>query len=215
MKRFLWVSMLGLASACLEGAAFAQDEAGGTDETDEAGETGEAAAPAETVEPAAPVTPTESTATQKMTVGADAGSVVPVGDFADGAGFGLAVLGRFEYAASPVLSVTARLGYHYHLEKNNVTFSNIPIAGGVKYAFGTGERRPYAAAEAGLNFSSTSGEVLGMSVSDSDTNFGLTLGGGYDMGKLDIRAGLEILDLGHAGDLLGLFVNVGYDFAHF
>ena len=52
-------------------------------------------------------------------------------------------------------------------------------------------------------------------LSSSDDNLGLTLGAGYRMGDIDIRAGLHFLDLGNAGDFMELVASVGYNFAKF
>jgi hypothetical protein len=48
-------------------------------------------------------------------------------------------------------------------------------------------------------------------MSDSDTNFGMTLGAGYRMGKLDLRGGLYFPDVDNAGDAMGIMATVGYD----
>jgi len=48
-----------------------------------------------------------------------------------------------------------------------------------------------------------------MSQSGSDTNVGMSLGGGYRAGKLDLRGALLFPDVGHAGNL-GLMATVGY-----
>ncbi|MEP6655154.1 MAG: hypothetical protein ABJA82_17450 [Myxococcales bacterium] len=55
-------------------------------------------------------------------------------------------------------------------------------------------------------------EAGGNSASDSQTDFGITVGGGYRTGDLDIRVALHVLDLGNAGDSMALVAGVGYNF---
>ena len=89
------------------------------------------------------------------------------------------------------------------------TFSRIPFWFGAKYAVADAF---YGAAELGLVLGKAS---VRRPVSASDDNLGLTLGAGYRMGRLDIRAGIHVLDLGNAGDLMELVASVGYNFATF
>jgi hypothetical protein len=56
-------------------------------------------------------------------------------------------------------------------------------------------------------------EYNGTSDSDSETDIGLTLGGGYQMGDLDFRGQLFFPDMGEMEDFMGLLFNVGYTFA--
>ena len=51
-----------------------------------------------------------------------------------------------------------------------------------------------------------------VSASSSETDFGLTAGGGYRRGDLDIRIALSILNMSHAGDSMTIGANVGYSF---
>ncbi len=52
-------------------------------------------------------------------------------------------------------------------------------------------------------------DANGQSMSESDTNLGMTLGAGYRKGKLDLRANLFFPDVGELGDALGLMATVG------
>jgi hypothetical protein len=144
-----------------------------------------------------------------MKLGADGAIAIPVGDFSDAASLGLGALLRFEYRLTPPLAaLTARLGYIYHFEKNGVSFSQIPILLGGKYFVNEGA---YAALELGVVNARASGDVA----SSSSTNLAMSIGGGYQRGALDLRAGLHILDLSETGSSLTLAVNVGYDFVAF
>jgi hypothetical protein len=144
----------------------------------------------------------------KGLVGVDVLAAFPFGNLADGAGIGFGGLVRGEYGVMPQLNVTARIGYVHHLAKNEITFSEIPIWLGAKYGF---TDQIYGAAEIGLVHAKASFGDL----SSSDDNLGFTIGAGYRMGDIDVRAGLHILDLGNAGDSTELVVSVGYNFFKF
>ncbi len=87
--------------------------------------------------------------------------------------------------------------------------TTIPILVGAKF---TVIPNVYVAGEIGFFNTHTSIDTPVGTFSGSDTNFGLTLGGGYRLNQLDLRLQLEFLDLGHAGDSMALVASVGYDF---
>ncbi len=150
------------------------------------------------------------------TIGIDGGSVLPTGDWGDSAGLGLGALARMEMPLAPKLTLSARLGYFHHLSKESdgteSSTSEIPLFTGVRYQFsGTEAAQLYGAAELGFVIARISLENNGQSMSDSDTNLGMSLGGGYRKGKLDLRANLFFPDVGELGDALGLMATVGYD----
>jgi len=57
--------------------------------------------------------------------------------------------------------------------------------------------------------------VNGITVSDSETKFSTSLGGGYRFGKLDVGGRMIFWDLGHAGDSMALMATAGFTFASF
>lgn len=143
-------------------------------------------------------------------VGGDAAFVLPVGNLFDAASVGVGALGKFEYTLPPPVTVTGRVGFVYHFSKDfagtSVGISTIPIwVGGKIHPLGTKEG-PYGAIELGP----TVILARGGGASDSTTRFSMTLGGGYQVGPVDIRAGLWVYDVGHFGDSMALTVNVGY-----
>lgn len=165
-------------------------------------------------------TTTTATAAAAKTIGLDGGIAMPTGDWADGVGFGIGALARFEMPLRDKLVLTARAGYIQHLEKeadndfgdSKSSSSQIPLFGGVRYAFSQRPRSAiYGAAELGFVMYRVSMEVSGESMSESDTNLGMTLGAGYRTGKLDIRGGLLFPDVGEAGDIMAVMATVGYD----
>ena len=155
------------------------------------------------------------------TIGIDGGVAVPTGDWGDAVGFGIGALARFEMPIKDKLVFTARAGYIQHMEKDgdsalggdaSSTTSEIPLFGGIRYVFSqTATSAIYGAAELGFVNYRISIDVGDDSMSDSDTNFGMTLGAGYRMGKLDLRGGLYFPDVDNAGDAMGVMATVGYD----
>jgi hypothetical protein len=150
-------------------------------------------------------------------IGADGAFVLPVSTWSDAASIGIGVLARGEYVLQPAMHLTGRLGYIYHLSKDveGVSFgtSELPFLVGAKYYFSGEQGGLYGAAELGLVSVTVRGEVMGMSVSASETKFGVTAGAGFEMGGLDLRGQLFIPSLGDAGDFLGIMATVGYTFA--
>jgi hypothetical protein len=160
---------------------------------------------------------TAVTARTSKTIALDGGIAVPTGDMADAAGFGIGALVRFEMPLRDKLVLTARAGYIQHLEKEaegglggeaKSSWSQLPLIGGVRYAFSP---KFYGAAELGLVMVRVSVDIGGESMDSSDTNLGMTLGGGYRTGKLDVRGGLLFPDAGEAGDVMAVMATVGYD----
>ncbi len=179
--------------------------------------TATAAADDTTPQPVAPVGVVKT-----KTIAIDGGLAMPTGKFGDAAGFGIGVLARFEMPLSGKLVLTIRAGYIQHLAKDGgndgtggtakTSFSQIPVLGGVRYVFSQGAKTQlYGAGELGFDMVRASTEFSGMSQSSSDTNLGMTLGGGYRSGKLDLRAGLLFPDLGNTGDAIAVMATVGYD----
>lgn len=172
--------------------------------------------PEQTSEQPAPAAPAEPP--RSKVFGIDGGVAMPTGTWGDAVGFGIGALARFELPINDKLTFGARAGYIQHLSQDapngggSSSAHEIPLLGGVRYAFSkSASSEIYGAAELGLVIYGVSVDFMGMSNSKSDTNFGTTLTGGYRAGKLDIRGGLLIPDLGHAGDALGIMATVGYD----
>lgn len=157
-------------------------------------------------------------------IGADLAFILPLGDFSDATGPLLGPLLKLEYLVAPGVEVTGRIGYLYGFSKEiNIPFagkithgmSDIPIWAGARYFFNGTREGAYAGGEFGLNILSFRAEAGGVSNSDTETKFGINLGGGYKIGDIDLRAQLQFLDLGHMGDSMGLGLSAGYSFAKF
>ncbi|OQB16452.1 MAG: hypothetical protein BWY17_01779 [Deltaproteobacteria bacterium ADurb.Bin207] len=149
-------------------------------------------------------------------LGGDAAVFMPIGNLGDGVGPMLGALLKLEVPVNPGLEVTGRAGYLYGLEKNDCcSMSDIPIWAGVRYFFDGSFENAYVGGELGLNMVTAKVEVMGVSASASDTDFGAGLSVGFKPGDLDVRGTFSMLDLGHAGDSMLVGASVGYTFTHF
>jgi len=126
-------------------------------------------------------------------IGGTLGATIPVGDFSNVAELGWHLGGLFEYK-QPSLPVTWRgeITYHRNSLKNGA-FAEFPDVGGhasvldlvgnALFPFGdaASKTRPYLIAGLGVYHASSSGDLeSGNSISRSDTNFGVNLGGGFN-----------------------------------
>ena len=126
-------------------------------------------------------------------IGGALGATIPLGDFSDGADLGFHLGGLFEYK-QPSLPVSWRgeLTYHRNGLKDDY-FSQIPGVGNldgnfsmfnfianVVYPFGDAAKtwRPYGIGGLGVYKLKASADFNGIDISDSQTKFGLNLGGG-------------------------------------
>jgi hypothetical protein len=147
------------------------------------------------------------------TLGIDAVAVLPVGDYADVARFGIGATARLEIPVGAGF-VTGRLGAIFHQVNDNggltdaASLTLIPAYVGYRYPLG----QLYVAGELGITFAYASVDTPYGSMSDSDSELGLALMAGVRHGALDVRAGLFAPD---ADDALGVLASAGYDFAAF
>jgi hypothetical protein len=189
-----------IALMAMTGTAVAQDPPDG------------AGAPA--ADPAAPAPAPMAEGSNKgtKTIGIDVVGMLPLSDYGDAADFVIGGLGRFEFGVNEMLSITGRVGFLYHIGTPDGTdLLMVPILAGVKYSIGTSGLFAYG--EAGLNYTRVSIDFMGSSASDSETNFALGGGVGYQTGKIQARGGLLLPDVGEAGDAQGLMISVGYNVA--
>ncbi|MFT7581656.1 MAG: hypothetical protein ACI9MR_003334 [Myxococcota bacterium] len=148
----------------------------------------------------------------KMRLGVDLPILIPIGDFSDVAGLGLGVgLFHFEYKLSGILALTGRTGYLFHLDSNERSTWEFPFVAGIKFFISD----LYLAGEMGLNIVGLSVDSPIGTVSKSDTQFATSLTAGYEIGDIDLRAGLWIPSLGDVGDGVELYFSAGYNFLYF
>lgn len=156
-----------------------------------------------------PVGTSPAAGSKKRTkLGADAAFVSPVWGYADFADAAFGLLGRFEYAFNPQLSVTGRLGYLYNLvdqPAGGFGLSMIPIFVGARFNFTSGGT-PFVAGEIGVNNLRFSGFI-----GDDLWEPSLNVGGGFHFNQFSCRGSLFLPWLQH-GSMIGIMLNVGYDF---
>jgi opacity protein-like surface antigen len=137
----------------------------------------------------------------KLAVGGGLELGLPQGDWSDFAGTGIGFTARGEYTINENLTGIATVGYiNFGGDENQfveISYSAIPILGGVKYYFqGAGF---YAQGELGFHLLSVDSELKntggfsfsGTSSSATETEFSLGLGGGYEYPltpKIDLDA---------------------------
>jgi hypothetical protein len=150
------------------------------------------------------------------TIGVDAAVVLPLGDYGNVASLAVGALARVEVPIANKLAITGRVGALYHITTDEFdgTLLFFPIYGGARYTVGTGPDGPYVAGELGITIGYASADTGLGTVSDTDSELGMTLGAGFRKGALDVRGALFIPDLSEADDP-GIMGSVGYDFSTF
>lgn len=127
---------------------------------------------------------------------------VPVGDLSDVAGLGFGAEVIVNYPVMDKLVATGAIGYLYHLEKNDWTYTAIPIMVGAKYYFMPGV---FAGAELGLHRWGWEWETGGFSGSSSSNELTITPQIGYELGKFAVTGQYVI-----SGDLSYVAARVSF-----
>ena len=156
----------------------------------------------------------------KMTLGPALEGALPLGDFSDIASFGVGGTARFEYGLQPKLALTGNIGYIWFsgesTELYDYSISAIPLIAGVKYSFAP---QFFVSGELGFWFTTVSGDYTGepipgipgytydASIDDSDTNFMLAPGVGYQNGPIEAVVRFWLID----SDLSNLSLMVAYN----
>ena len=213
MNRLTKCVIAALTLAAMSGTALAQDPPPDDTTGGEAGAEVEAGAgaevtgdPAATTDPAA-TDPAMAPVAPGKVIGADAVFLLPLGDYADVADAAFGAMGRFEFGINPALSITARAGLLYNLAKaDGITILFIPVYAGVKYNIGTSGL--FGQGEVGINHARISLDGGG---SDSETKLSFQAGAGYQMGKLQFRAGFWYVASDPAS--MGIMASAGFNFA--
>ena len=160
------------------------------------------------------------TAQQKFLVGVDGDFGVPVGNYSNinGVGGGLMLTG--EYPMMPELSLTARVGFQYHSDKDlglgaSGHVHSIPFLFGARYYFMPERQGFFGAAELGLFDLIAGASSGGQSASSSEVKLGVGVGVGYQMKQWNARVNLHSQSVGSFGDTMMVTAGVGYQFAGF
>jgi opacity protein-like surface antigen len=133
-----------------------------------------------------------ATSGRPFKIGGALGATIPIGDFSDVAELGWHLGGLIEYKPQSLpLTWRGEITYHRNGLEDGA-FVGFPNAGGhasilgfvanALFPFGdaASTARPYAIAGLGLYHASRSGDLPGgNTISNSDTDFGLNLGGGF------------------------------------
>ena len=164
-------------------------------------------------------------------VGAEGELAIPIGNYSDATGLGIGASITGEYPVNPMISLTGRIGFQFHLSKSVTTpFGSadshvhaLPILVGGHYYFqaqpgttmtsSSARQGIFGAAELGFFWLFSGASSGGVSASSSDLKFGIGAGAGYQMGALSFRAMIHSHSIGSFGDTLMLTGVVGYEFA--
>ena len=155
----------------------------------------------------------EAAAGPKMKLGAAAGVLLPMGDWADVTGLGIGIIGRIGYMVSPKLMVLGQPMYMHHLEKDMLATKELGLLAGARFMvtpeIGVGGDIGYMTFK--LCIDGTCG--------DSEGRIPLNLSAEYSMASgLYAGANLFIANLllkdsdADEKTLMGIMVHVGFQF---
>lgn len=138
---------------------------------------------------------TSGSSTRPFKLGGALGATVPLGDFSDEADLGFHLGGLIEYKPTSVpVNLRGEIMYHRNGLKSDFFAGQVPGVGNISgnasilgfignalFSFGdaASTARPYAIGGIGLYRMKVSGDFDGFSISDSQTKFGLNVGGGF------------------------------------
>lgn len=137
----------------------------------------------------------------KMTLGFGGELSLPSGDFGDVAGTGFGGTANFLYHVSDQLAISGTAGYIMWGGKSldlgfwgkwEYSYSAIPILAGGRYYFSTGDSRLYGSAEVGLYMFSFTLKVPGRETTESESEFVIAPGIGYEM-KIGDKLNLDLM----------------------
>jgi hypothetical protein len=166
------------------------------------------------VEAGAPAPVASATAVEvepRNRIGIDAAFLLPLGDYAEAADFGIGALARWEMEVTKELSFGARAGY-IHVAASELSGGLVPIHGTARYRFGAPGAAPYLHGEIGLTVAWASVETPFGNASDSESRLSAAFGGGYELGIVDLGVALYLPDIDE--DVTVLFT-AGVDLARF
>lgn len=153
-------------------------------------------------------------AQSKITVGPGVELSIPTGDFADIAGLGVGISGRFQYSYEQNLGFVGTLGYVWwggeDVGSIQYSASALQILVGPKMYF---QKNFYGLAEVGIYSvnSSIEGTAAGIpyEYSDTESNFMLSIGVGYEYRAFEVEIKYFVVD----PDATNLALRAGYRFS--
>lgn len=147
----------------------------------------------------------------KMTLGPTITPELPIGDYADVAGFGVGVGARFQFGLQENIALTGDFGWTWHGKKNEATTTTVPLLFGGKYGISPGW---FASAQLGLYFVSfdvpdVDVPGLGTIEAATETRFVLAPGIGYERGPWEGLLRFVVID----SDVMNVGITVAYNFS--
>ena len=138
-------------------------------------------------------TAASATSGRPFKLGGALGATVPLGDFGDGADLGFHLGGLIEYKPQSFpVNLRGEITYHRNGLKDDYfsgsgfdnidgNFSMLNFVGNAVFPFGdaASTARPYAIGGLGLYRLKASAEFNGVDISDTQTKFGINVGGGF------------------------------------
>jgi hypothetical protein len=156
--------------------------------------------------------------TNTILLGVDAEAALPLSTYSDINGIGGGALLTVEYPMMEQLSLTGRVGFDFHADKDlgggaSSHVHSIPVLLGARYYVMEKDRQGlFAAAEMGIFDLMTSASIGGVSGSSNDVKFGLGAGVGYQWNQWNFRVNVHSHDVGNFGDFVVVSGGVGYQF---
>jgi hypothetical protein len=155
-------------------------------------------------------------------LGVDVDAALPLSSlYSDANGPGASALLTVEYPIMEQLSMTGRVGFQFHLNKDlgagaDSHVHSIPVLLGAKYyVMETNRQGLFAAAELGI-FDLMLGQNQGTaSNSDNQVKMGAGIGAGYSWNQWNFRVNIHSHDVGNFGDYFVVSGGAGYQFAGF
>lgn len=149
----------------------------------------------------------------RPSITADPIIALPIGDAENAAGVGFGASATVLVPINGQLEATGRLGFLYHLEKNDLTWMFVPIYGGARFRLSPTPSSLYVAGEMGITWGRASGDTPFGTISDSDTEIGGMLGAGWVTPAVDLRAGFFFPDIGELDDALAIMASASFTIA--
>jgi hypothetical protein len=148
----------------------------------------------------------------KWTLGPALNVELPLGDYADFAGFGLGATARAQYGLQDNLALTGDLGWVWHAKKDELSTSVVPFLLGVKYDIG---KNLFVSGQMGFYFVTLSAPDVhipglgNVDQSNSETEFAFAPGIGYEHGPWEGLFRFLVFDT----DVMNLGLTVAYNFS--
>lgn len=154
-----------------------------------------------------------------LRLGVDTQISAPIGNYADVNGGGGGVFVSSEMSMSEMLSLTGRIGFQMHADRNllgsasNSSHVNaIPFLVGGKYYLAGDREGMFGALELGLFDLMSTVTTGATSASQSDLKFGMGVGLGIQQSQWNARVSMHSQDFGHFGDRMVVSGGIGYQF---